>query len=90
MPTFPDEYRLLNALMEKPLHTMDALRAAGLTFTGQREPTDQQRSLIHRMCRLEQTIRIVHWAGGGYVVSGIGELRYNTLERQYGPIQEEE
>jgi len=41
------------------------------------------------MCKTEQTIRIVHWAGG-YVVSGIGELRYNMLERQYGPIQEEE
>jgi len=90
MPTFPDEYRLLAVLQDVPLHTMAALQKAGLTFTGQREPTDQQRSLIHRMCRTEQTIRIVKWAGGGYVLSGIGELRLNTLEQMYGPIREEE
>ncbi|WP_407569911.1 hypothetical protein [Deinococcus altitudinis] len=65
MPSFPDEYRLLAVLQEKSLHTMAALEKAGLTFTGQREPTDQQRSPIHLMCRTEQTIRIVHWAGGG-------------------------
>ena len=90
MPTYPDEYRLLAVLQEKLLHIMAALRKAGLTFTGQREPTDQQRSLIYRMCRIEQTIRIVHWAGGGYVISGIGETRLSTLERQYGPVREEE
>ena len=88
-PPFPDEYLLLHALMEAPLHTMAALNKAGLTHAGQREPTDQQRSLLHRMQRIEQTIRVVHWAGGGYVVTGIGEARYSTLKRQHGPIRSE-
>lgn len=90
MPTYPDEYRLLAVLQEKPLHTMAALEKARLTFTGQREPTDAQRSLIYRMYRIELTIRIVHWAGGGYVISGIGETRLTVLEQRYGPIREEE
>ncbi len=89
-PTYPDEYRLLAALMAEPLHTMAALNKAGLTFTGQREPTDAQRTLLYRMQRIEQTIRVVHWAGGGYVVTGIGESRLSTLERLHGPIREEE
>ena len=88
--TYSDEYRLLAVLQEKPLHTMAALEKAGLTFTGQREPTDEQRALLHRMCRIEQTIRIVHWAGGGYVISGIGETRLTILELWHGPILEEE
>ena len=90
MPTYPDEYRLLAALMQEPLHPMAALTRAGLTFTGQREPTDQQRTLLFRMLRIEHTIRIVYWAGGGYVVTGIGESRLSTLERQYGPVRDEE
>lgn len=88
--SYPDEYRLLAVLQERPLHTMAALEKAGLTFTGQREPTDAQRSLIYRLYRIEQTIRIVHWAGGGYVISGIGETRLTVLEQRYGPIREEE
>jgi hypothetical protein len=62
---------------------------AGLNFTGQRELTDAQRSLIYRMCRAQQTIRIVHWAGGGYVISGIDETRLTVLEQRYGPVREE-
>ena len=89
MTTYPDEYLLLRALMQEPLHTMAALQRAGLTDAGQREPTDAQRSLLHRMLKIEHTIRIVHWAGGGYVVTGIGESRLSTLERQYGSVQEE-
>ena len=89
MPTYPDEYRLLAVLQERPLHTMAALEKAALTFTGQRESTDAQRSLIYWMCRTEQTIRFVHWAGG-YFISGIGETRLTVLEQRYGPIREEE
>jgi hypothetical protein len=60
MPTLPDEYLLLAFLQERPLHTLAALEKAGDTFTRQREPTDAQRGLIYRMCRAQQTIRIVH------------------------------
>lgn len=86
-PPFPDEYLLLHALMEEPLHAMAALTRAGLTDAGQREPTDQQRALLHRMLKVEQTIRIVHWAGGGYVVTGIGETRLSHLEQLHGPVR---
>ncbi|MGY2893178.1 hypothetical protein [Deinococcus sp. UYEF24] len=89
MTPYPDEYRLLAALVAEPLHTMAALKKAGLTFTGQREPTDAQRSLLCRIQPTEQTIRVVHWAGGGYMMTGIGESRLSTLERLYGPVREE-
>lgn len=80
-----DEYRLLSVLFDAPRKDVDALRAAGLLAPDATEPTLVQRFWLRRLERMTGVIRYVDWAGGGFVVTGLGETRWRALHARHAP-----
>lgn len=88
---YPDEHRLLSVLCGLPTAPVRALLLAELIDDpGRRGPvirlSDAQRSLL-RLCIHERgTARDTGGAGGGLVLTEVGEARLEQPTRQYGTV----